>query len=119
SSNRARDHPGLVMYSIGNEIRDAIGSMMTTATNLVAVSHMVDPTRPVTQALFRPLDGGAFPASGTGGMLGILDVYGANYRIAEVLTAMAFTPHHAGVLTEDGSGSTSNWGMITANPGMT
>jgi beta-galactosidase len=116
---RDRNHPSVVLYSIGNEIRDSIASMMTTATNLVAVSHMVDSTRPVTQALFRPLDGGAFPATGTGGMLGILDVYGANYRIAEVLTAMAFAPHHAGVLTEDGSGSTSNWAMVTANPGMT
>ena len=116
---RDRNHPSVVLYSIGNEIRDGLTSKMATATNLVNVCHTTDSTRPVTQALFRPMDSGDFPgATGapTSGptMLSILDVFGANYRIAEVLTAIALTPKHAGVVTEDGATSTSDWGMVTA-----
>jgi len=121
---RDRNHPSVVLYSIGNEIRDATPSLMTTATNLVGVCHNTDSTRPVTQALFRPMDNGYFPgATGapTSGptMLSILDVFGANYRIAEVLTAIALTPKHAGVVTEDGATSTSDWGMVTATANLT
>jgi beta-galactosidase len=121
---RDRNHPSLVLYSIGNEIRDATSSLMTTATTLVGICHSTDPTRPVTQALFRPMDNGYFPGA-TGApasgptMLSILDVFGANYRIAEVLTAIALTPKHAGVVTEDGSTSTSNWGMVTGTANLT
>jgi beta-galactosidase len=112
---RDRNHPSVVLYSIGNEIRDSLASRETTATNLVGVSHMVDPTRPVTQALFRPMDSMDFP----GAMLNILDVFGANYRIAEVTAAIALTPHHAGVVTEDGSTTTSNWSTVTSTPALT
>jgi beta-galactosidase len=117
---RDRNHPSLVLYSIGNEIRDTpLANFMATATGLVATCHTVDPTRPVTQALFQPSLRGYYPgATGapTSGptMVDILDVFGANYRIAEVITAIAFTPHHAGVVTEDGSTTTSNWGNATA-----
>jgi len=112
-----------VLYSIGNEIRDATPSLMTTATNLVSICHSNDPTRPVTQALFRPNDNGYYPgATGapTSGptMLSILDVFGANYRIAEVLTAIALTPKHAGLVTEDGATSTSDWGMVTSTANL-
>lgn len=112
---RDRNHPSVVLYSIGNEIRDALASRMTTATNLVRVSHLLDPTRPVTQALFRPMESGDYP----GGMLPILDVFGANYRIAEVTAAIALTPHHAGVVTEDTSTTTTNWGTVTGTPALT
>ena len=115
---RDRNHPSVVLYSIGNEIRDAHRQQMTTATNLANVCHMVDPTRPVTQALFRPLTA-ATSRPPRPDMLDILDVFGANYRIAEVPTAIALTPHHAGVVTEDGSTSTSDWATVTANPALT
>jgi beta-galactosidase len=115
---RDRNHPSLVIYSIGNEIRDSVASMMTTATRLVAAAHAADPTRPTTQALFQPVPGGAFPATGTGGMLNTVDVYGANYRGSEVLTATAYTPLHAGVVTEDDSSTSTNWTLVTANAPM-
>ena len=56
------------------------------------VCHATDATRPVTQALFQPLDRGYFPgATGapTSGptMLSILDVFGANYHVTDVVTA--------------------------------
>jgi beta-galactosidase len=112
---RDRNHPSLVLYSIGNEIRDSLTSRETTATNLVGVAHTTDPTRPVTAALFRPMDSMDFP----GAMLNILDVFGANYRIDEVVSAIGMTPHHAGVVTEDGSSSTSSWGTVTSTAALT
>jgi beta-galactosidase len=112
---RDRNHPSVMLYSIGNEIRDSLASRTTTATNLVRVSHTTDPSRVVTQALFRPMDNLDFP----GATLDILDVFGANYRIDEVVTAIGLTPPHAGLVTEDGSTSTSSWGTVTATPALT
>jgi beta-galactosidase len=61
------------------------------------------------------MDSGDFP----GAMLTILDVFGANYRIDEVVSAIAMTPRHAGIVTEDGSTSTSNWGTVTSTAALT
>ena len=111
---RDRNHPSIVLYSIGNEIRDGLTSQLATATTLTNICHTTDPTRPVTQALFRPKDTGYYP----GNFLDVLDVFGANYRIAEVAEACALTPHHAGVVTEIGT-NTSDWSTITGNAQLT
>ena len=111
---RDRNHPSIVLYSIGNEIRDGLTSQLATATTLTSICHNTDPTRPVTQALFRPKDTGYYP----GNFVDVLDVFGANYRINEVAEACALTPHHAGVVTEVGT-NTSDWSMITGNAQLT
>jgi beta-galactosidase len=53
---RDRNHPSIVLYSVGNEIRDTHDTEKAKAilADLVRVCHEEDPTRPVTQALFRP-----------------------------------------------------------------
>ena len=102
---RDRNHPSVVIYSIGNEIRDALATRSPIAKDLVSICHGSDPTRPVTQALFRPTDNNDYP----GATLDILDVFGANYRNTEVLTAVTgTTPHHAGISTEQ-SPNTGEW----------
>jgi beta-galactosidase len=50
---------------------------------LAALSHKNDPTRPVTQALFRPNVSGDY----TNGLADLLDVIGTNYRDKELLAA--------------------------------
>ena len=111
---RDRNHPSVVLYSIGNEIRDSLTSRETTATSLVSTCHTVDPARPVTQALFRPMMSGDYP----GATLDILDVFGGNYRITEVTAAIALSPPHAGVVTEDGSTTTADWSTVTSTPAL-
>jgi beta-galactosidase len=111
---RDRNHPSVVLYSIGNEIRDSLSQQLSTAMTLTNICHMVDSTRPVTQALFRPKDNMYYP----GNFVNVLDVFGANYRINEVAEACALTPHHPGVVTEGGT-STSDWSMITGNDQLT
>jgi beta-galactosidase len=106
---RDRNHPSIIAYSIGNEIRDAIATRIPYTQDMVNICHANDATRPVTQALFQPSASGDYPGS-TGanpsypnGVLDILDVFGVNYHNTELLTAItANTPHHSGIATEMG-----------------
>jgi beta-galactosidase len=111
---RDRNHPSIVLYSIGNEIRDSLSTRLPIAKNLVSICHTYDPGRPVTQGLFRPNEAGDYP----GAMVDVLDVFGVNYRSAELLAAIEATPHHSGVLTEMGV-STANWSTVTSNQNIT
>jgi len=98
---RDRNHPGIVLYSIGNEIRDALATRLPYTKTMTDLCHSLDATRPVTQALFRPKDAGDYP--GSSGTIGVLDVFGVNYRNAELLEAITgSTPHKSGVSTEMG-----------------
>lgn len=111
---RDRNHPSVVFYSIGNEIRDGLSVRKPITTDLVNICHENDPTRPVTQALFRPSDGGDYP----NGTLNILDVFGVNYRTSELLEAITGSvPHHAGVTTEIGASNPGEWNsFVMAHP---
>lgn len=76
---RDRNHPSIIMWSIGNEVHERAGE-----SNGVALAHMladrvraVDPTRPVTAAIN---DGhNAWPWEQTDGVFAALDVGGYNY----------------------------------------
>lgn len=110
---RDRDHPSVVMWSAGNEIRDSLSTREPLLTKMVAISHTLDPGRPVTQALFRPGDNGDV----TGATRTTLDVFGGNYRPNDVLQAMGMSPKRPGLLTEMGT-STSDWTTVKNNPGL-
>jgi len=71
-----RNHPSIVMWSIGNEIPEQ-GSEggREMASHLQDLCHQLDPTRPVTQGCDRPDD-----ALSTG-FLQAMDVPGLNYRL--------------------------------------
>lgn len=98
---RDRNHPGIVIYSIGNEIRDALSTRLPYTKTMIALCHSLDSTRPVTQALFRPKDAGDYP--GSGGTIGLLDVFGVNYRNTELLEAITTAnPRKSGISTEMG-----------------
>jgi beta-galactosidase len=78
---RDRNHPSVFMYSAGNEIRDNHADQekaKRTLRGLVDTFHENDPTRPVTQALFRPNIEGANDYNNR--LAEILDVVGQNYR---------------------------------------
>lgn len=95
---RDRNHPSVILYSIGNEIHDTPKPKIAIpiASNLVAVCHANDPTRPVTQALFRPNKSGDY----TNGLADLLDVVGTNYRDLELLAAQRAKPSRKIVGTE-------------------
>ena len=72
---RDRNHPSVVMWSIGNEVGEQWepdrGVLIGKA--LTATCHMVDPTRPVTM-------GNDFPGTMTNGLASVVDVFGWNYK---------------------------------------
>lgn len=99
---RDRNHPSVMLYSTGNEIRDNHANQekaKQTLQGLVDVFHEHDPTRPVTQALFRPNIEGANDYNN--GLAEILDVVGQNYREKEILAAYKQKPTRKIVGTEN------------------
>lgn len=72
-----RNHPSIIMWSIGNEIPEQ-GSTRTglpVARHLQELCHRLDPTRPVTQGLHKA------EAALSSGVAQLMDVSGFNYRV--------------------------------------
>jgi beta-galactosidase len=97
---RDRNHPSIILYSAGNEIHDTSNAALAkkTLSGLVEVFHENDPTRPVTQALFRPNVSHDYDD----GLADMLDVVGQNYRVNEILAAHAQKPSRKIIGTENG-----------------
>ena len=110
---RDRNHPSIALYSTGNEIRDDFNTRTTILTKMISITKALDPNRAVTQALFQPTNDDI-----AGSTVKLLDVFGANYRTNDVITAMANSPTKSGLLTEMGT-ETTTWATIVANPGLT
>jgi beta-galactosidase len=95
---RDRNHPSVILWSVGNEIRDTPREEFAKGIlkGLVEVCHETDPTRPVTQALFRPNVSHDYD----NGLADLLDVIGTNYRDNELLAAHRAKPTRKIVGTE-------------------
>jgi beta-galactosidase len=87
---RDRNHPSVILWSAGNEIRDTPHTELahSVLARLLAVFHENDPSRPVTQALFRPNVSHDYD----NGLADMLDVVGQNYRVNEILAAHTQNP---------------------------
>ena len=97
---RDRNHPSVILYSVGNEIHDTPQAEKAKGIlqGLVKVAHAADPTRPVTQALFRPNVSHDYDD----GLADMLDVVGQNYRQDEIIAAHAQNPARKIIGTENG-----------------
>ena len=69
--HRERNHPSVIMWSIGNEIAEQNGPAL--AQHLRDIVHAEDPTRPVTAGCNNP-------SAGTNGFQTAVDVFGLNYH---------------------------------------
>jgi beta-galactosidase len=110
---RDRNHPSIVLYSTGNEIHDTprAESAKGILSGLVDVFHQADPTRPVTQALFRPNVSHDYDD----GLADMLDVVGQNYRENEILAAYSSKPSRKIIGTENQHGA-EVWRALRDNP---
>jgi len=96
---RDRNHPSIIMWSMGNEIHDTPHAEQAHGilARLLAVVRENDPSRPVTQALFRPNVSHDYD----NGLADMLDVVGQNYRENEILAAHAQKPSRKILGTEN------------------
>jgi beta-galactosidase len=110
---RDRNHPSIVVYSAGNEIHDTPNAELAKGIlkGLVDAFHQADPTRPVSQALFRPNASHDYD----NGLADLLDVIGQNYRENEILAAHAAEPTRKILGTENQHGR-SVWLALRDNP---
>lgn len=110
---RDRNHPSVVIYSIGNEIHDTPNpeSAKVSLKSIVDVVHANDPTRPATQALFRPNVSKDYD----NGLADMLDVVGQNYRENELIAANKQNPNRKIIGTEN-THNASNWTPVRDYP---
>jgi beta-galactosidase len=85
---RDRNHPSVVLYSIGNEIPDQFNDDgWKLAKELVDICHQEDPTRPVTSACDQSF------VSSRNGFMDQLDIAGYNY-IDRLYHDSTYVPEH-------------------------
>ena len=110
---RDRNHPAIIIYSAGNEIHDTPQAELAKRIlrGLVDEFHANDPTRPVTQALFRPNVSHDYD----NGLADILDVVGQNYREKEILAAHRQKPSRK-ILGTENSHDLNQWLALRDNP---
>ncbi|MCD7962261.1 MAG: DUF4982 domain-containing protein [Rikenellaceae bacterium] len=112
---RDRNHPSIFIYSVGNEIRDNLNSE-EGQERFVMQRDMVktlDPTRPVTIALFRPNQMNVY----NNGFAELMDVVGQNYRVNELEQAWKDDPNRK-VLGTENARDRMTWLALRDNPFM-
>ena len=110
---RDRNHPSIILWSAGNEIHDTPNAELAKGIlkGLVEEFHKNDPTRPVTQGLFRPNVSHDYD----NGLADLLDVVGQNYREKEILAAHKQKPSRKIIGTEN-TNDLNQWLAMRDNP---
>jgi beta-galactosidase len=76
-----RNHPSIIMWSFGNEIKERADSAgLAIARKLIDKIHTVDPTRPATQAICKFFETPGRPWEESAPAFALLDVHGYNYQ---------------------------------------
>jgi beta-galactosidase len=109
---RDRNHPSIIIYSVGNEIRDNLNDSagFKKYKDQQDLIHRTDPGRPVTMALFRPNASKAY----SNGFAEKMDIVGQNYREKELVDAHIAKPDRIVIGTENGHGQ-SEWLILRDN----
>jgi beta-galactosidase len=97
---RDRNHPSVIIYSVGNEIHDNLNDSSGFRKYKMQqdLIHSLDNIRPVTMALFRP----ALSHVYENGFADMMDVVGQNYRENELIAAHKKHPQWKVIGTENG-----------------
>ncbi|HMP91825.1 MAG TPA: glycoside hydrolase family 2 TIM barrel-domain containing protein, partial [Phnomibacter sp.] len=111
---RDRNHPSIIMWSIGNEIREQFDSTgITIAKRLAALVKELDTTRPVTSALTEMIPEKNFITQS-----GSLDVLSFNYKEYDYAALPARFPDAAFVASETASALASRGVYVNGTDSM-
>ncbi len=115
---RDRNHPSVVLWSIGNEINErADPSGLEIAKRLIAGVRRDDPTRPVTNAICGFWDHKDRPWTDTDAAFALLDVGGYNYQWKEFEKDHARAPRRVMAQTESTALETfDGWSLVEKLP---
>lgn len=110
---RDRNHPSIIIYSVGNEIHDNLNDSAGFRKYKMQqdLIHSLDGTRPVTMALFRPGSSHVYE----NGFANMMDVVGQNYRENELIAAHKNHPDWKVIGTENGL-TQDAWLALRDNP---
>jgi len=110
---RDRNHPSVVLWSIGNEIPDRVEPRgLKIEKELVDLVHQLDPTRPVTEAI-----NGVPDWSKTAQAYSLLDVGGYNYLWKKYTSDHKKYPDRVMVGTESfPKEALENWRQVEEHP---
>lgn len=111
---RDRNHPSVVIYSVGNEIHDNLKDTSGFRKYKMQqdLIHSLDPSRPVTMALLQP--NGASQAYKSG-FAEIMDIVGQNYRENELVDYHNAHPDRIVIGTEN-THVLNQWLALRDNP---
>ncbi|MCD8186224.1 MAG: DUF4982 domain-containing protein [Rikenellaceae bacterium] len=110
---RVRNHPSIILWSLGNEIRDNLNSEegRQRFLDLRDMTRELDSTRPITMALFRPAQAGLYE----NGFAELLDVVGQNYNEQALLKAWEEKPSRI-ILGTENTPTREAWVALRDNP---
>lgn len=112
---RDRNHPSVIIYSVGNEIRDNLDSPegFKKYKDQQDLIHNIIPDMPVTMALFRPGSSKVY----TNGFAQTMDIVGQNYRESELVYFHEANPTQKVIGTENGH-TLAGWLILRDKPYM-
>jgi len=110
---RDRNHPSIVMWSVGNEIIERTEpSAITTANELVGLVHELDSTRPVTSGMTTWGQGWEVFDS----LFTTMDIGGYNYQLDKAVADHKRVPSRVIVQTESyPKDAFTNWQLVKNN----
>ena len=110
---RDRNHPSVVIWSMGNEIHDNLASAQGKQqfTEMRDLAHQLDTARPVTMAILQPLQHNIFSS----GFSDLMDVVGVNYHEQDLINEHKARPDYKILGTENHS-EAATWLALRDNP---
>lgn len=114
---RDRNHPSVIMWSIGNEINERADTSGLIITKLLSDEvRQLDPSRPITAAICSFWDHKGRPWSATAPAFALLDVGGYNYQYTEYEADHAKYPERIMAGTESvAKDAFDNWQQVEKN----
>ena len=115
---RDRNHPSIILWSVGNEISErADSSGLLITKKMVDRVHKLDPTRPTTEAICSFWEHPGTPWEASAKAFALLDVGGYNYEWKHYESDHQQTPNRIMVGTETfAKEAFENWQQVEKNP---